>query len=48
LYNTSNVKNTEQILKISLFKKFTDFCAGIAAFVGGLFLLQKYMVFQPL
>ena len=33
---------------MSLFKKFTDFCAGIAAFVGGLFLLQKYMVFQPL
>lgn len=33
---------------MSLFKKFTDFCAGIAAFVGGLFLLQKYMVFNPL
>ena len=33
---------------MTLFKKFTDFCAGIAAFVGGLFLLQKYMVFQPL
>ena len=33
---------------MTLFKKFTDFCAGIAAFVGGLFLLQKYMVFTPL
>ena len=33
---------------MSLFKKFTDFCAGIAAFVGGLFLLQKYMTFKPL
>jgi hypothetical protein len=33
---------------MSLFKKLTDFCAGIAAFVGGLFLLQKYMTFQPL
>lgn len=33
---------------MTLFKKFTDFCAGIAAFVGGLFLLQKYMVFEPL
>ena len=33
---------------MSLFKKLTDFCAGIAAFVGGLFLLQKYMVFKPL
>jgi hypothetical protein len=33
---------------MSLFKKFTDFCAGIAAFVGGLFLLQQYMVFKPL
>lgn len=33
---------------MSLFKKLTDFCAGVAAFVGGLFLLQKYMVFEPL
>ena len=33
---------------MSLFKKFTDFCAGIAAFVGGLFLIQKYMTFKPL
>lgn len=33
---------------MSLFKKFTDFCAGIAAFVGGLFLLQEYMPFKPL
>lgn len=33
---------------MSLFKKLTDFCAGIAAFVGGLFLLQKYMTFKPL
>ena len=33
---------------MTLFKKFTDFCAGIAAFSGALFLLQKYMVFEPL
>ena len=33
---------------MNLFKKFTDFCAGIAAFVGGLFLIQKYMTFKPL
>ena len=33
---------------MSLFKKLTDFCAGIAAFVGSLFLLQKYMLFEPL
>lgn len=33
---------------MTLFKKFTDFGAGIAAFFGGLFLLQKYMVFKPL
>ena len=33
---------------MSLFKKFTDFCAGIAAFAGGLYLLQKYMTFKPL
>ena len=33
---------------MSLFKKFTDFCAGIAAFVGALFLLQQYMTFEPL
>lgn len=32
---------------MSLFKKFTDFCAGIAAFAGGLFLLQEYMNFKP-
>ena len=32
---------------MSLFKKFTDFCAGIAAFAGGLFLLQEYMNFTP-
>lgn len=33
---------------MSYFKKFTDFCAGAAAFVAGLFLLQKYMAFKPL
>lgn len=33
---------------MSYFKKFTDFCAGIAAFVAGLFLLQKYFPFEPL
>lgn len=32
---------------MSLFKKFTDFCAGVAAFIGGLFLIQKYMSFKP-
>ncbi len=32
---------------MSLFKKFTDFCAGVAAFVGGLFIIQKYMAFKP-
>ena len=33
---------------MTIFKKFTDFCAGIAAFAGGLFLLRKYMTFKPL
>ena len=32
---------------MSLFKKFTDFCGGIGAFMGGLFLIQKYMAFKP-
>lgn len=32
---------------MSLFKKFTDFCAGVAAFIGGLFIIQKYMAFEP-
>lgn len=32
---------------MSYFKKFTDFCAGIAAFVASLFLLRKYMAFSP-
>ena len=32
---------------MSLFKKFTDFCAGVAAFVGGLHIIQKYMAFKP-
>ena len=32
---------------MSLLKKFTDFCAGVAAFVGGLFIIQKYMAFKP-
>ena len=32
---------------MSLFKKFTDFCAGVAAFIGGLFIIQKYMAFKP-
>ena len=32
---------------MSLFKKFTDFCGGIAAFMGGLFIIQKYMAFKP-
>ena len=33
---------------MTLFKKLTDFCAGIVTFVCGLFLLQKYMIFKPL
>ena len=32
---------------MSYFKKFTDFCAGIAAFVAALFLLRHYMEFVP-
>ena len=32
---------------MSYFKKFTDFCAGIAAFVAALFLLRHYMEFSP-
>ena len=32
---------------MSLFKKFTDFCGGVAAFMGGLFIIQKYMAFKP-
>lgn len=32
---------------MSLLKKITDFCGGIAAFMGGLFLIQKYMAFKP-
>ena len=32
---------------MSYFKKFTDFCAGVAAFVAALFLIRKYMSFYP-
>lgn len=32
---------------MSYFKKFTDFCAGVAAFVASLFFIRKYMVFKP-
>ncbi len=32
---------------MSYFKKFTDFCAGVAAFVAGLFFIRKYMSFVP-
>ena len=32
---------------MSYFKKFTDFCAGVAAFVAALFFLRKYMAFEP-
>ena len=32
---------------MSYFKKFTDFCAGVAAFVAGVFFIRKYMVFKP-
>lgn len=33
---------------MTLLKKTTDGCAGVATFVCGLFLLQKYMTFKPL
>lgn len=33
---------------MSYFKKFTDFVAGVAAFVASLFLIRKYMGFEPL
>ena len=32
---------------MSYFKKFTDFCAGVAAFVASLFFIRKYMEFVP-
>ena len=32
---------------MSLFKKFTDLCAGIAAFFAGIFFIRKYMDFDP-
>ncbi len=32
---------------MSYFKKFTDFCAGVAAFVASLYLIRKYMSFVP-
>lgn len=32
---------------MSYFKKFTDFCAGIAAFVAALFVIRHYMQFKP-
>ena len=32
---------------MSYFKKFTDFCAGVAAFVAGVFFIRKYMAFKP-
>ena len=32
---------------MSYFKKFTDFCAGVAAFVAAVFFIRKYMVFEP-
>ena len=32
---------------MSYFKKFTDFCAGIAAFAVALFFIRKYMAFTP-
>ncbi len=33
---------------MSYFKRFTDFCAGVAAFVAALFFLRKYMEFTPI
>ena len=32
---------------MSYFKKFTDFCAGFAAFVAAMFFMRKYMAFVP-
>ena len=32
---------------MSYFKKFTDFCAGVAAFAASLFFIRKYMEFIP-
>ena len=32
---------------MSYFKKFTDFCAGVAAFVASLLLIRDYMDFSP-
>lgn len=32
---------------MSLFKKFTDGCAGVAAFFAGVFFIRKYMEFEP-
>ncbi len=32
---------------MSYFKRFTDFCAGVAAFVAALFFVRKYMEFVP-
>ncbi len=32
---------------MTYFKKFTDFCAGVAAFVASLYLIRKYMAFVP-
>ena len=32
---------------MSYFKKFTDFCAGVAAFIAALFVLRSYMEFSP-
>lgn len=33
---------------MSYFKRFTDFCAGVAAFVAALFFVRKYMEFTPI
>lgn len=32
---------------MSLFKKFTDLCAGVAAFFASIFFIRKYMAFVP-
>ncbi len=32
---------------MSYFKKFTDFCAGIAAFVASLYIIRRYLEFKP-
>lgn len=36
-----------ELCLMSYFKKFTDFCAAVAALAAGLFFIRKYMAFEP-